>query len=102
MTDQEPIVLTVQAPDGFWGQWEVPAGKDPRYDSINITECRFLGVLYRESRMPMRPKDPTPEELASFNAAREIALQDMERDDAEIAFSDGRFVTLVPLDENGR
>lgn len=103
MSDQEPIILPVQAPDGYWGRWEMPSGKDPRYDPINIAECRFLGVLYRESVMPMRPaKTASDEEMAAYNAAREKALQDMERDDAEIAFADGRLVTLVPLDENGR
>lgn len=39
--------IFVQAPDGLWGEFELPPGKRVENgDSFSIFDCRFLGMLY--------------------------------------------------------
>jgi hypothetical protein len=95
----------VQAPSRLWGQFRTPDGTDMvPGKTMNIYECEFMGVLYRESLPPPYALKKT--DLAAYKAGHATFMADMEREDSEMTLTtDERgqptFVTLVPLNADG-
>jgi hypothetical protein len=95
----------VRSPDGIWGQFRTPDGSDlVPGRQVNIYECEFMGVLYRESLPPPYALKKT--DLAAYKAAHAAFMADMEREDGEMTLATDEpggptFITLVPLNADG-